>query len=98
MCMGIPMRVIECGPAYAICDYAGEHREIDMMLVGEQPPGTWILVFIDAAREVVTSEDARKISDALSSLNAVMNGDDGNVDLLFADIISNSAANLKELN
>lgn len=98
MCVGIPMQVIECGPAYAICDCAGERREINMMLVGEQPPGTWLLVFIDAAREIITSEDVRKISDALSSLNAIMNGGGGNVDVLFADIISNSAANRKELN
>lgn len=96
MCMGLPMQVIESGPAYAMCDYAGTCRQIDTMLVGEQPPGTWLLVFIDAAREVISAEDAHKISDALNALNSVMNGGDGNIDHLFADIIANSAANQKE--
>lgn len=94
MCMGIPMQVVEAGFGSAMCDYNGEHRRIDTMLVGDVQPGAWVLVFIDAAREVITDEAAQKINDALTSLNAVMNGGDGNVDALFADII----AKRKEMN
>ncbi len=95
MCMGLPMQVIEAGFGSAICDYNGEKRQIDTMLVGGTPPGTWVLVFIDAAREIISEKDASKINDALKSLSLVMNGGDGDVDALFADIIENSAANRK---
>ncbi len=96
MCLGIPMQVVESAPGYAICDHAGERRRIDTMLVGDQAPGAWLLVFIDAAREVIAAEDARKIADALRALGAVMAGDSADIDHLFADIIENSAANRKE--
>ena len=96
MCMGLPMQVAESGPGYAICNYRGAERRIDTMLVGDQPPGAWLLVFIDAAREVISEADARKIIDALSALDAVMAGKPADIDHLFADIIENSAANRKE--
>lgn len=95
MCMGLPMRVIKSGFGSALCDYNGEQLQIDTMLVGDLSPDTWVLVFIDAAREVISADSAKKINDALSSLSSVMNGGDGNVDELFADIIANSAANQK---
>lgn len=96
MCMGLPMQVVEPGFGAAMCRYGDELRQIDMMLVGEVPVGTWVLVFIDAARQVISPEDAAKITDALASLHSVMNGGDGDVDHLFADIIANSAANQKD--
>lgn len=96
MCLGIPMQIADSGPGYALCDYDGNRRRIDTMLVGEQPPGTWLLVFIDAAREVISDDDAQKITDALSALNTVMAGSTADIDHLFADIIENSAANRKE--
>jgi hydrogenase expression/formation protein HypC len=86
--MGLPMQVVECGFGAAICQYGTEQRRIDMMLVGEQPAGTWVLVFIDAAREVISPESAERINNALASLDSVMAGGDGNVDALFADIIA----------
>ena len=88
MCMGLPMQVVECGLGTAICQYGHEQRRIDMMLVGEQPAGTWVLVFIDAAREVITPESAAQINNALASLGSVMAGGSGNVDAFFADIIA----------
>ncbi|MDU8929647.1 HypC/HybG/HupF family hydrogenase formation chaperone [Alisedimentitalea sp. MJ-SS2] len=96
MCMGLPMQVAESGAGYALCNYQGGVRRIDTMLVGDQPPGTWLLVFIDAAREVIDAQEAQKITDALSALDAVMAGGPADIDHLFADIIENSAANRKE--
>lgn len=86
MCMGIPMQIIEQGAGSAICDNDGEKRQIDTMLIGEQPVGTWVLVFIDAAREVISQEDAIKITDALQAVQDVMNGS-SDIDHLFADLI-----------
>lgn len=87
MCMGLPMQVVETRDGYALCDGMGERREINTQLVGDQPPGTWLLTFLDSAREVLTAEDAALISDALTAVSRVMQGDT-NVEHLFADIIN----------
>jgi hydrogenase expression/formation protein HypC len=89
MCIGLPMRVLECLPGRALCEGAGankgERRSIDMALVGAQEPGTWVLVFLDAAREVVSAEQAQLIAGALDALGLVMQGD-GDIDHLFPDL------------
>ncbi len=94
MCIGIPMQVVSSMPGSAICEVDGERRQVDTMLVGEQPVGTWLMVFLDAAREVLTPEDAAKITDALSALNMAMSGSEtgtvpspADFDHLFADIV-----------
>ncbi|MFZ5512479.1 HypC/HybG/HupF family hydrogenase formation chaperone [Tepidimonas aquatica] len=75
MCVGIPMQVIECHGFVALC--RGRHgvRRLDMALVGEQSPGTWVLSFIDAAREVINAETAARIDAALDGLEAAMAGE-----------------------
>lgn len=91
MCMGVPMKIIQQGAGYAVCDNNGEMRQIDTMLIGEQPIGTWVLVFIDAAREIISEEEALKIVDALQAIQDVMNGSN-NIDHLFADLIKGDKA------
>jgi len=86
MCIGIPMQIVEPRSRYALCEANGESREIDMGLVGEQPAGAWVLVFLDAAREVLTPADAAKIGNAIQALSLVLNGET-DVDRLFADLI-----------
>ncbi len=87
MCIGIPMQVVEAGEFVARCEGRGQSAQVNMLLVGPQAPGTWILNFLGAAREVLTDEDARKINDALDALEAVMNGDpDVDIDAHFADL------------
>ncbi len=80
------MQVIEMRGESAVCLYRGETTLIDTMLVGEQAPGTWLLVFLDAAREVISTEKARQIEDALEAMRLAMQGEN-NVDHLFADLI-----------
>ncbi len=91
MCMGIPMKVREVGFGYAVCDDRGAERIIDTMLVGEVKQDDWLLVFIDAAREVIAEEDALKIRDALKAVQLAMIGDD-NLDHLFADLTNPTPA------
>ena len=86
MCIGIPMQVIQAGSESALCIYRGEESLIDMMLVGEQPAGTWLLVFLDAAREVISEEKAQQISAALEAMRLAMQGET-NLDHLFADLV-----------
>ena len=86
MCIGIPMRVIEAGNGYAICEGMGERKRISTLLVGDQPAGTWLLTFLDSAREVLTDEDAARITDAVTAVNLVMQGAT-DIDHLFADLV-----------
>lgn len=86
MCIGIPMQVIEPRGDAALCEYRGQTTLIDMMLVGEQAAGTWLLVFLDAAREVISVERAAQITDALEAMRLAMQGET-NFDHLFADLV-----------
>lgn len=86
MCMGIPMQVVEAGDGMVWCQGMGERRQINTMLVGEQPVGAWLLTFLDTAREVISAEDAKRIADAVQAVNLVMQGET-NVDHLFSDLI-----------
>jgi len=91
MCIGVPMQILECGFGSALCNHNGVQKQIDTMLIGKQDPGTWVLVFIDAAREVISESDAVKIDNALKALDVVMNGGD-DIDHLFADLTGTSSS------
>lgn len=87
MCIGIPMRVIESHPGYALCETGGgATRRIDTLLLGEQPVGTWLLTFLDTAREVLSAESAAQISAALQAVELAMQGE-ANIDHLFQDLV-----------
>ena len=88
MCIGIPMRVIEGRGENALCEADAQRTEVDMALVGAQPAGTWVLVFLGAAREVVSGEHASHIADALSAVALALNGhqDSAAIDALFPDL------------
>ncbi len=76
MCIGIPMQVIEDNGFSALCRGNNGDQRVNMMLIGPQPVGTWIINFLGSAREVVSEEDARKIDSALDALSAVMSGEE----------------------
>lgn len=86
MCVGVPMQILECQGEQAVCNDRGTLTTIDMTLVGEQPAGTWVLVFLGAAREVVTPENAALVGQALEAVGLAMYGGDGNIDALFPDL------------
>lgn len=94
MCIGVPMR-IESGDAYravAVSDSGGEtqRQTLDMMIVGAQAPGTWVLVFHGAARRVLDPLEARQIQDAIEALGLALDAGEAapiGVDALFADLV-----------
>jgi hydrogenase expression/formation protein HypC len=86
MCIGIPMQIVEPYDESARCSYLGQESLVDMMLVGPQPAGTWLLVFLDTAREVISEQKARQIADALAAMRLAMQGD-SQLDHLFADLV-----------
>jgi hydrogenase expression/formation protein HypC len=86
MCIGIPMRVMQVEGSTAWCEGMGERRRVDTLLLGPQAPGTWLLVFLDSAREVLSEAEARRTAEALQAVQQVMQGGH-NVDHLFADLV-----------
>ncbi|WP_150524502.1 HypC/HybG/HupF family hydrogenase formation chaperone [Roseibium sediminis] len=86
MCVGIPMQVLSTDFGFARCKAEDGEHDVDVRLVGEVKPGTWILVFLGAAREVLDDQTAARISDALAALQSVMQGET-NVDRFFEDLI-----------
>ncbi len=94
MCIGVPMQVIAGDGAglQAECAGRGQHKRLDMMLVGEQPAGTWVLEFQGAARRVLGAQEAEQTLAALEALElALQAGDAGadsvSIDRLFADLV-----------
>ncbi|MBY4677398.1 HypC/HybG/HupF family hydrogenase formation chaperone [Marinobacterium arenosum] len=90
MCIGIPMQVIESHPGFALCDNGGVQQRVDTALVGPQPAGSWLLVFLGAAREVLSEQRARQVRQALLAMKAVADGraDEGALlDSLFSDLL-----------
>ena len=82
------MQVIEPGRWQARCRSRNGSRvqDVDMLLVGEQEVGSWVLVFLGAAREVLDEATAFQISDALLAVESVMQGEAPD-EALFADLI-----------
>jgi hydrogenase expression/formation protein HypC len=75
MCIGVPMRVVGEGLGMAWCEGRDERVELDMLLVGPQPVGTWVLAFQGAARRVMSEEEAAQTTAALDALAAALAGE-----------------------
>ncbi|MFZ0139455.1 MAG: HypC/HybG/HupF family hydrogenase formation chaperone [Aeromicrobium sp.] len=70
MCLGIPGRVVELvdghGDQLAMVDVEGVQRTINIGMLDQPPrPGTWVLIHMGFALEVV---DAEAAADAMSGL------------------------------
>ena len=90
MCVGIPVKIIKSGEFMATCEGRNGVEDVNMMLIGPQPEGTWVLNFLGSAREVLTEDDAQKIDKALDGLDAMMNADGPvNMDEFFPDLVQN---------
>lgn len=85
MCVGLPMQVVGGDDVAALCERRGERATINMMLVGAQPPGTWVLTFMGAAREVLSDQTAAQIDAALDAVAAALAGNT-DVDAYFSDL------------
>lgn len=86
MCLGIPMRIVECDDFSALCERRGETRRVSMLLLGRQEVGALVLVHIDSAVRLLDQAEARQIDDALDGVAAALNGE--NFDHLFADLVN----------
>jgi len=97
MCIGVPMRIESIDGMVAVAareaaDGAVERHTLDMLIVGPQPAGTWVLAFHGAARRVLDEPEARQILDALAALAIALDADESKppnqaLDALFADLV-----------
>jgi hydrogenase expression/formation protein HypC len=81
------MQVISFQGNYALCQRDNETQLIDIQLIHKPAIGDWLLVFIDAAREIISAEQAYHIKNALHALTLSLQGEQ-NIDYLFADLIN----------
>jgi hydrogenase expression/formation protein HypC len=80
MCIGVPVQIIEDGDLMALCRGRNGDERVNMMLIGPQPVGSWVLNFLGSAREVISEQDAININKALDGLSEIMSGAE-NVDI-----------------
>jgi hydrogenase expression/formation protein HypC len=86
MCIGVPMQVREmAGESSAWCESRGQRFLIDMLVVGPQPAGAWVLAFLGAARHVMAPDEAARTLEALGALDAALAGD-ADLDRFFPDL------------
>lgn len=79
--------MIENRDFIAVCEGRNGVEEVNMMLVGAQEEGTWVLNYLGSAREVISEDDAQKIDKALDGLAEIMNGaEEIDVDAYFPDM------------
>jgi hydrogenase expression/formation protein HypC len=82
------MEVLRVEGLQAWCrDRDGSEVVVDTILTGPVNPGQWLLVFLGAAREIVSAEDAAKVSAAIDALDAALVGDTDRINAAFADLI-----------
>ena len=86
MCIGVPMQVVHADGHFAWCEADGQRERLDMILVGEQLVGTWVLAFHGAARQVLGDAEAAQARAGRQALAAVLGGT-ACVDDFFADLV-----------
>ncbi len=77
MCLSIPKMVVECegDGDFAWVERDGKRERINMMLLGAQPVGTWVLTQLGLAKETIEPEQLVLIEEALTALAASLDGD-----------------------
>jgi hydrogenase expression/formation protein HypC len=89
MCIGVPLQVVSVEEHHAWCEADGHRERLDMVLVGPQPPGTWVLAFQGAARHVMDDTEAEQARAGRRALAAVLGGS-GDIDAFFQDLVQRS--------
>jgi len=86
MCIGTPMKIVGCEHGMAVAQGRGQTERLNLLMVGDLPPGTWVLAFQGSALRVISAEEAAQTDAALDALAAVLAG--GNdTDAHFRDLI-----------
>lgn len=76
MCVGTPVQVVLSREVMSVCRGRNGDVEVNMLLVGQQPVGTWVIAFLGWARELIDEQQAKDIDLALDGLQQIMDGAD----------------------
>lgn len=88
MCIGTPVQVMHVEACHAVCrDRAGATCRIDLLLVGDQLPGTWLMSFMGTARKVMSAAEAARVGAALDAVQSLLDGGTPDLDVAFSDLI-----------
>ncbi len=71
MRVGIPVRVIETKGLSALARDGDDTVGVDLSLIGPVAPGSWVLDYLGAAREVLGPDEAQKLRAAVGSRHPV---------------------------
>ena len=74
MCIGLPMQVTAVREGFARVQGRGEEREVNTALVGDCAIGDWLLIFLDGAREQISTERAAEVNATLDLLEDSLRG------------------------
>lgn len=81
MCLSVPKCVVEWegegdnAGEFAWVERHGRRERINMMLIGTQPVGTWVLTSLGLAKDVVDEAERGLIEDALAALAETLDGE-----------------------
>lgn len=85
MCLALPMRIVESDGYFAIVEGRGERRRVSLLLIGEVPVGTAVLVHADNALRVIDEEELPLLERALDGVEAALEG--APIEAYFADLV-----------
>ena len=74
MCIGTPMKIVRCEHGMALAEGRGQTERLNMLMVGDLTPGSWVLAFQGAALRPISAEEAAQTDAALDALAAVLAG------------------------
>lgn len=77
MCLTIPKQVVawEGDGDFAWVERDGRRERVNMMLIGPQPVGTWVMTSLGWARETIDGASLLLVEDALEALGSALDGD-----------------------
>lgn len=75
MCVGLPLCITAIDGIAARAEAPGHLEIVDLSLTPEARLGDWVLTHLGAAREVISANEAARITAALAGLRAVMQGE-----------------------
>jgi hydrogenase expression/formation protein HypC len=75
MCIGLPMRIVESDGVTALVQGCGARRRVSLLVVGELPVGTAVLVHQQTALRVLPEHEVPLIERALEAAEAAQRGE-----------------------
>jgi hydrogenase expression/formation protein HypC len=87
MCIGTPMEILACADGVALAAGRGEEARLDVLLLDDPQPGTWVLAFRGVALRALSAEEAAQTNAALDALEQVLAGESVVSDAHFRDLV-----------